>query len=135
MTSLYLGGAFAQYNPQEVTTRQAEVEALLHPSITVHKPKHQGSYPKNLTNVEATLTQRDMLMVRAADLLILDCLGADKISRGSVLEMGWASAMGKPFILIAEEGNPHIFNMSQSLTRFIVPSRKHAADIANSLLT
>ena len=134
--SVYLGGAFAQFTPEQVVARQTEVEALLHPSISVHKPRHQGGYSPTLGSaLEATLTTRDLLMVRSADVLILDCLGATSISRGSVLEMGWASALQKPFVIIAEEGNPHSFNMSKSLTPFIVPTRAQAAEIVNTLLT
>jgi len=134
--TVYLGGAFAQFSPEQVEARQHEVEALLHTSIKVLKPRHQGGYSPSLgAALEATLTTRDLLMVRAANVLILDCLNATSISRGSVIEMGWASALQKPFVIIAEEGNPHSFNMSRSLTPFIVPTRAQAAEIVNTLLT
>lgn len=134
--SIYLGGAFAQFTPEDVLARQQEVAGLLNPSIAIFRPKHQGAYPAELGDLtDALLTTRDHLMVKKADVLVLDCLGAASISRGSLVETGWADELRKPVVLIAEEGNPHLFNMSRTLVSFIVPTRLKAAQVVNALLT
>lgn len=136
MPTIYLGGAFAQFTPQQVEERQNAFAALLHPSIVTHRPRHNAAYPAEIgTHLFATLTERDKHMVKQADVLVLDCSGAKEVSRGSMVEVGWASAWGKPVILIAEPGNPNLFAMSQHLANFIVASPAEAAAIANSLLT
>ncbi len=136
MFGVYLGGAFAQFTPEEVLARQQEIINLLDPSISVLRPKHQGAYPSTLGALtDAVLTTRDRLMVGKSDVLVLDCLGATSLSRGSLVEIGWADELRKPVVLVAEEGNPHIFNMSLTLARFIVPTRQTAADVVNALLT
>jgi nucleoside 2-deoxyribosyltransferase len=136
MSTVYLGGAFAEFTPEQVLAKQAEMEALLGTEIQCLKPMHQGSYPAELGElVTATLTQRDHLQIKQSQLLILDFLGASKVSAGSMIEIGWATEMGKPVVAIAEAGNPNLTNMARNLITITATTRAQAAAVVRTLLT
>lgn len=60
---------------------------------------------------------RDAWDVSRADAIFINLLGADKISVGTVLELGMGYAWGKPlFVCIEDEGNPHDHCMSRCYT-------------------
>jgi nucleoside 2-deoxyribosyltransferase len=134
--AVYLGGAFAQFSPEQVAAKQAELESLLPAGITCHKPQHRDAYAPSLgeANIGSILTTRDYEMIKKSDLLILDVLEAGKASAGSFIEIGWASGMNKPIILIAEEGNIHRHIMAMNLITAAVPTRAQAAEVAAKLL-
>ncbi|MFZ2587221.1 MAG: nucleoside 2-deoxyribosyltransferase, partial [Alphaproteobacteria bacterium] len=129
--SVYLGGAFAQFTAAEVVAKQAEVEALLPEGVQCFKPQHREGYNPSLgeENIGSILTTRDYEMIKRSDVLILDVLGAQKASAGSFIEIGWASEMKKPIVLIAEEGNVHRHIMAMNLITACVISRRQAADV------
>lgn len=133
---VYLGGAFAQFTAGQVRAKQAELEALLPPHVECFKPQHRGDYEPSLgeDNIGAILTTRDYEMIKRSDLLILDVLDAPRASAGSFIEIGWASGMQKPIVLIAEEGNVHRHIMAMNLITAAVPTRAQAAQVAAKLL-
>ena len=135
MTTVYLGGAFAEFTPEQVEAKQREVESLLGAGFTCLKPMHQGAYPAELGDLTTvTLTHRDRLQIEQSRLLILDFLGAKKVSAGSMIEIGWATQMGKPIVAIAESDNPNLTNMSRNLITIVASSRTQAAAVVRTLL-
>jgi nucleoside 2-deoxyribosyltransferase len=135
MNTVYLGGAFAEFTPAQVVAKQAEMEALLGASITCLKPMHQDSYPPELGQlITTTLTQRDYLQIQQSRLLIFDFLGATKVSAGSMIEIGWATEMGKPIVAVAEQGNPNLTNMARNLITITAATRTQAAAVVRTLL-
>jgi nucleoside 2-deoxyribosyltransferase len=52
---------------------------------------------------------RDCNDVRRADALLVNLLGLEERSAGTIMELGWAYLLGKPCIVAIEEsGNPHL---------------------------
>ena len=134
-SKVYLGGAFAEFSPDQVKSKQAEMEKLLGDDIICLKPMHQGSYPPELGSLTTvTLTHRDRMQIEQSRLLILDFLGAKKVSAGSMIEIGWASQMMKPIIAIAESDNPNLTNMARNLITICADSRLQAAVVVKTLL-
>lgn len=133
--SVYLGGAFAQFSAEEVRAKQAELEALLPPFVTCFKPQHNSEYCPSLGDrLGKVLTTRDHEMIKRCDLLILDVLGPRKASAGSFIEIGWASGMGKPIVMIAEPDNLHRHIMAMNLITAAVETRAQAAALAGKLM-
>ena len=46
---------------------------------------------------------RDRLDVRRADAVLMNLLGAERVSIGTMVEIGWADAFLKPVVLVMEE--------------------------------
>jgi nucleoside 2-deoxyribosyltransferase len=52
---------------------------------------------------------RDCNDVRRADALLVNLLGLEERSAGTIMELGWAYLLGKPCVVAIEEsGNPHL---------------------------
>ena len=69
------------------------------------------------------------------DALLVNLLGAKKVSIGSVLEIGWADAFRKPIILaIEKEGNPHDHAELKEVANFIVDNLDEAIELAIKIL-
>lgn len=52
--------------------------------------------------------ERDQWMVRNCDILYLDLTGAQRVSIGSMMELAWASLLGKYTIVVMESDNDNI---------------------------
>lgn len=135
MKTVYLGGAFAEFTAQEVVAKQAEMQQLLGADIICHKPMHRDDYPAELGDLlGTTLTHRDHHQIRQSAVLILDFLGAKKVSAGSMIEIGWATELGKPVVMIAEPDNINMHVMARNLVTFIATNRAQAAAVVRTLL-
>ena len=98
---------------------------------------------------------RDHNDVRNCDVMVASFLGATRVSIGTCVEFGFAHAYRKPVIMIMEserkgeqalsaEGlrgdykfakNPHDHVFLRACAGYVVPTLKHAAEIAYSLST
>ena len=66
-----------------------------------HGPEHPLCAPR-------AVFDRDRFDVERADCLLVNLLGAQRISIGTVMEMAWAHLLRKPVVLVMEPaGNPH----------------------------
>lgn len=77
---------------------------------------------------------RDRFDAMRCDLLIVNLLGAEKPSLGSVMEIAWADALHKPIILVMEPGNVHEHAMVLGACGFRARSLAEAALIAIDIL-
>jgi hypothetical protein len=62
---------------------------------------------------------RDQADVRRSDLVLACFLGARSVSIGSVGEMFWADAMGKPIVFVREEENVHNHDMLNAIAGWV----------------
>jgi nucleoside 2-deoxyribosyltransferase len=70
-----------------------------------------------------------------ANILIVNFLGATRVSIGTVMEMAWAYEKRIPVICIMEaEGNPHDHSMVRDATNFRVASIDEALKVADVML-
>lgn len=97
---------------------------------------------------DAGIVARDMNDVRNCYVMVAHFLGATEISRGTMVEYGWASAFGKPIITIIEKDgqlpvpasdpvarrNPHWYCMVRQLSGYIVHDIQTAVDVAAHLV-
>jgi len=100
--------------------------------------KYVAAITRGLTDPLCTsdgINTRDYNDVKRADLLIVNMLGAKKVSIGTVMEVAWARAFGKPVILIMEEeGNVHDHWMFKFPCGFIVQTFEDAIEVAKYVL-
>ena len=78
---------------------------------------------------------RDFNDVARCDIVFVNFLGAKEISKGTLLEIGWAYAMRKPIILaIEDEGNPHDNFMVRESAGFIVNDIEKAIKLIGDVI-
>ena len=92
------------------------------------------SYDKYTLSTAKAITRKDRLDVTRCDLIFVNFLGAETPSLGSVLEIGWASMLGKPIVMVMEADNVHSHAMIRETVDFILPSLEEAVRIASVLL-
>lgn len=95
----------------------------------------EGSYAEFPLSSDMGITTRDRYDCMGSDLVIFNMLGAERISIGTMIELGWADAARNPGILIMEkEGNTHDHPMVRQTAQFRVDNLKDAISIAHIIL-
>lgn len=82
------------------------------------------------------ITIRARIDVKYCSLILVNLLGAKEVSKGTMIEYGWADAFRKPIITVIEkEGNVHDHPIVRELTGFRVESLKEGLEVARKILS
>jgi nucleoside 2-deoxyribosyltransferase len=73
--------------------------------------------------------------VMRCDMILVNFLGASKVSIGSVMEIGWADAWRKPIIVVMEKDNVHSHAMIREVAGYIVSNLDEAIKIVIAVLS
>lgn len=92
-----------------------------------------GEYEGPLTNRHA-ITMRDRHDCLTCDAMLVYLKGAKEISKGTLIELGWADAVRKPIVTVMEPGNIHAHVIGDSLPVAIVDSLEAGCDVIKSIL-
>jgi nucleoside 2-deoxyribosyltransferase len=146
--SLYLAGPITGLTYEGSTEWRRFVAEHLMPDVVPLSPIRGKEYLKGVDIVgsayaqyplstEAAILGRDRYDVMiGCDAILVNVLGAEKPSIGTIIEIGWADAVRKPIILVIEdENNVHDYPMIRQAATFRTPSIDIACRIANSLLS
>lgn len=95
----------------------------------------QDSYEEHPLSCQKGITTRDRMDVMRCDMILVNFLGANKVSIGSVMELAWADARQKPIILVMEKDNIHSHSMIREVSGFIVANLDEAIDIVIAVLS
>jgi nucleoside 2-deoxyribosyltransferase len=90
-------------------------------------------YDQTLSRDQAIIA-RDRFDCQRADLIIVNLLGATRVSIGTMVELGWADAARVPVVLIMEKGNVHDHTFVNQLAGFRAESLDEAIDLAKIIL-
>jgi nucleoside 2-deoxyribosyltransferase len=94
-----------------------------------------GSYEDKVMSCSRGIITRDRFDTMRCDVLLVNFLGAKKVSIGTVMEIAWADSQRIPIILVSErEGNPHEHPMIEQVTGFRVSTLDEAFDVAIKIL-
>lgn len=99
-----------------------------------HTPSghHQGS--NHIFSHAKMIVAKDRLDVQQASIVLVNFLGATSVSKGTLVELGWADAQGKTIVIVMEpEGNPHDHPFVRELG-MVVENIDDAVDIINAML-
>lgn len=82
------------------------------------------------------LTVRDRWDAMRCDVLLVNLLGATKVSIGTVLELAWADSKGIPIVVAMEDdgSNPHEHAMVNHIISYRVTTLWDAIDLTRQLL-
>ena len=82
-----------------------------------------------------SITTKDRFYVQETDVVLMNLLGASRVSIGSMLELGWADLLRKPVVLVMEkEGNLHDHAMVREMVGFHTTSLDQGVDLICTLL-
>ncbi|HUC94748.1 MAG TPA: hypothetical protein VMR19_01960 [Candidatus Saccharimonadales bacterium] len=95
----------------------------------------RDSYEEIPLSSQKGITCRDRMDVMRCDAILVNFLGATKVSIGSVLEIAWADAWRKPIIIVMEKENIHSHAMIREMAGFITSSLDEAITIATAILS
>lgn len=143
---LYLGGPIIGGSFGDSNDWRKYVESKMPPFIKVVSPM-RGK--ENLAKVETILgpdedfpltsqkgiTTRDRFDVGRSNMLLMNFIGAPRVSIGSVIELGWADAFRKPVLVVMEPDNIHQHLMVKEIAGFVVPELDQGIEIAVSILS
>lgn len=77
---------------------------------------------------------RDTFDIRRSDVVLLNLTGSERVSIGTMFEMGYAHAQGKVIITVMEDGNLHEHPFVREASTFIVSSMDEARKLIESLV-
>ena len=80
------------------------------------------------------ITTRDRFDCMRASVALFNFDGADSVSIGSCIELGWADSKRIPVIVVMTEDNPHWHGMVREIAGYIVETLDEAIDIACAIL-
>lgn len=119
--TVYLSGPITGLGYQEARYgwRRDVQAALWGESITVLSPmRHEAHlaemstidthYPDHFFSKAKVIVEKDRLDIKRSDIMLVNVLGAQRVSIGTVSEIAMAYEQGKQTILVMEDsGNPH----------------------------
>lgn len=81
------------------------------------------------------IVTRDIFDVRTCDAMLVNLLGAERVSIGTVAEIGAAYALNKPMVLVMEkEGNIHQHGFILEMCGFHVETLEEGISILDTIL-
>lgn len=80
------------------------------------------------------ITYRDRNDVMNADAILMNLLGAQRISIGTMIEAGWADAFRKPVVVVREKDSAHGHGMLDAIATYTVDDLDEALHLIRVLL-
>jgi nucleoside 2-deoxyribosyltransferase len=128
---VYLAGPITGTSYGNCTDWRAFVEANIDRRIGALSPmRHKeylsseqtvaDSYEKHVMSCSRGIMARDYFDSTRADILLVNLLGAARVSIGTVMEIGFAYAKRVPIVLVIEKDNIHRHSMLLQAAGFIV---------------
>lgn len=143
---LYCAGAITGISYAGSTDWREYVSEKLPPFIIAVSPMRGKKYLSQEKTVKASYEEiplssqkgimtRDRMDVMRSDMVLVNLLGTEKVSIGSVMEIAWADAFRKPVILVMEKDNLHSHPMLREAAGFVVSNLDEAITIAIAVLS
>jgi nucleoside 2-deoxyribosyltransferase len=150
MKTVYLAGPITGLDYEGATDWRYAATRLLAPEIKALSPMRGKEYlshvkeftmdgdrysPFSVMSSNRGIMTRDRWDATRCDVLLVNLLGAKRVSIGTVMEIAWADAVRTPIVCIMEpEGNPHEHGMILEAIGFRVPGLEEALHIIKAML-
>ena len=93
-----------------------------------------GSYSESALSTSAGTTTRDRWDSMRCDVMLVNVIGAERISVGTCIELGWADAARVPIVLAMDEGNVHDHLIVRGVAGYVVTTLDEAINVVLGLL-
>lgn len=138
--SLYLAGPVIGLTNLQANEWRDYVSGQLQGFIDCYSPLrarkmdfYTGSVPDMPLLTDKGITVRDRSDVMRCSGLLVNVMGANVVSIGTCIELGWADAWRKPIIMVMEKKNIHNHPMVRDLAGYIVHDLDEAIALAKTL--
>lgn len=91
------------------------------------------TYENTLMSSARGITTRDRFDTLRCDLLFANLLGAERVSIGSMIELGWADSRRTPIIVVMEKDNIHQHGMVREIANWVVPTIDEGIEVVNKI--
>jgi nucleoside 2-deoxyribosyltransferase len=153
MKTVYLSGPITGLTFQGATDwRQYAINALSRANISGVSPMRAKDYLAKLTapisghgreyadlgvlSTPQAVVARDRYDTTRVDVMLMNLLGADRISIGTMVELGWADSARVPVVGVIEpEGNVHDHMFVNQLIGFRVTTLDAGLDVVKAILS
>lgn len=148
--TVYLAGPITGLNYEGATDwRNYAAEVLQTAGIRARSPMRAKHYLAQLKSLSGTgeeyadlgvlstqksVTCRDRFDTRTCDVVLMNLLGATRISIGTMIEAGWADAFRVPIVLVIEPDNIHHHMMLREIAGFVVETLEEALHTIKAIL-
>lgn len=93
-----------------------------------------GDYERLITS-DRGITARDRYDIQRCDVVFMNLLGADHVSIGTMIELGWADSLRKPVVVLMEKkNNPHDHPMLRDIACYITDRWDLAVSLTAQIL-
>lgn len=147
MAQVYLAGPISGLSYEQATNwRENAASILRRRGISSASPMRAKEALRGVQDIWAEgsdlgpfysakgIVSRDRFDVRRASLVIMNLSGADAVSVGTMVELGWASERGTPVILVDTPDSVHTHVFVEELVSFVVESVEEACELAIRML-
>jgi len=144
---VYLAGPIADLDYTEAQTWRTEArEWLADFDIDGISPLRGKEFLKGVGRIgtkeffhpmasDSGIVARDRYDVKAADVMLVNFLNAEKVSPGTPAEFGWADAFGTPIVTVMEEiGNVYDHPFIRGLSGYRVETLEEGLEICRIIL-
>jgi nucleoside 2-deoxyribosyltransferase len=118
MPTIYLAGPIYGLSWREATRWRELVRVNMPENVLILSPlrdlqvsnpddKLQATYEESPLATQRAITARDRNDIAVSDVVLVNLLGSERVSVGTVMEIGWADMLRKPLVLCMEAGNIH----------------------------
>ena len=80
------------------------------------------AFDQYVLSTQKAITVRDRFDCQRSDVVFVNLLGAEKVSIGTMIELGWADSARVPLVVAMDDGNVHDHAMVRELAGFTVSS-------------
>jgi len=142
---IYLAGSISGLAYDEVIEKIEYRKMRLGMHFRVFHPMMGKQYLRNETKFKASgyedfppstnhaIFERDRWMVEQCDIILVDLRDATLVSIGSMMEMAWASLLGKLVVTVMEEDNIHQHAFVLEASDVVFEDVDEALDYINKL--
>lgn len=146
MSKVYLAGPISGQSYMAATDwRDTALAVLYQMGITGVSPMRdkeylsvenavRDHYPERALCTPKAITTRDRHDVTTCDVVLANLDDAEKVSIGTMIELGWADMLRKPIVVVMSPGNPHWHGMVREIAGWVVPSMADAYEVVRSIL-
>ena len=146
---VYLAGPITGLAYGEAEDWRAYAKAVLAPQIKAISPLRGEDYLASLGKLSGTgeeythlgvlslprgVMTRDFFDANRCDVLLVNLLGATKVSIGTVMEIAWVFARQKPIVVAMEPDNVHRHMMIDQAIGYQIATLDEALDVVRSIL-
>lgn len=96
--------------------------------------KIEDSYESIVLSSQKGITTRDRWDCTRADVVLVNFVGSQKASIGSVMEVAWADSVRTPIVIALESGNVHDHAMVREAAGYILPTLDEAIEVVRAIV-